>query len=81
METLDTYESEECRLDLVHYGVGPIIQNDLELAKSFNAIVYAFNVDFPSNLKPLISESNVQVKEHNVIYRLIEDFKEEVNNR
>ncbi|ENN78138.1 hypothetical protein YQE_05292, partial [Dendroctonus ponderosae] len=81
LETLDTYESEECRLDLVHYGVGPITQTDLELAKSFNAIVYAFNVDFPNNLKPLISGSDVQVKEHNVIYRLIEDFKEEVNNR
>ncbi|KAH1014701.1 hypothetical protein HUJ05_012543 [Dendroctonus ponderosae] len=80
LETLDTYESEECRLDLVHYGVGPVTQTDLELAKSFNAIVYAFNVDFPNNLKPLISGSDVQVKEHNVIYRLIEDFKEEVNN-
>ncbi|XP_050305468.1 translation initiation factor IF-2, mitochondrial [Anthonomus grandis grandis] len=81
LETLDTYESDECRLDIVHYGVGPITRNDIEMAAAFNAVIYAFNVAVPGALKNVLLEENVTVKPHNVIYKLIEDFKEEINSR
>ncbi|CAH1126569.1 unnamed protein product [Ceutorhynchus assimilis] len=81
LETLDTYESEDVRLDIVNYGVGPATQTDIELAKAFNCVIYAFNVPLPSNIRPLIVENGVTLKEHNVIYKLIEDFKNEINSR
>lgn len=81
LDTLDTYESTECKMDLVHYGVGSVIPTDVELAETFNAIIYAFNVDVPPNLKKSIEESNVVIKHFNVIYKLIDDIKEEINSR
>ncbi|XP_018575575.1 translation initiation factor IF-2, mitochondrial [Anoplophora glabripennis] len=79
LDTLDTYESTECKMDLVHYGVGSIIPTDVELAETFNAIIYAFNVDVPPNLKKTAEELNVVIKHFNVIYKLIDDIKEEIN--
>lgn len=68
-------------MDLVHYGVGSIIPTDIELAETFNAIIYAFNVDLPPSLKNTVEESNVVVKHFNVIYKLIDDIKEEITAR
>lgn len=43
MDVLDTYSAEDkCRLSVVHYGVGPVTDTDLELAKVFNGKVTEF---------------------------------------
>lgn len=81
LEVLDTYESEECPLDIIHYGVGPITPTDVELAKTFNCVIYTFNVPLPNHLQPVVEENQIEVKKHNVIYKLIEDFKEDINKR
>ncbi|KAG4079054.1 hypothetical protein HA402_001709 [Bradysia odoriphaga] len=75
LDVLDTYNrSDICRLGVVHYGVGDVNESDLELAKAFDAIVYAFSVKPPAD-KP----KGVVVKEFNIIYRLIDDLKEQIN--
>ncbi|XP_056641072.1 translation initiation factor IF-2, mitochondrial isoform X1 [Diorhabda sublineata] len=79
LNTLDTYDSDNCKMDLVHYGVGSITETDIELAETFKGVIYAFNVDLPLNLKARASK--VPIKHHNVIYKLIEDIKEELNSR
>lgn len=38
LDTMDTYNSVKCELDLVHYGVGNITETDVELAESFNGV-------------------------------------------
>ncbi|KAJ8976862.1 hypothetical protein NQ317_014257 [Molorchus minor] len=81
LDTLDTYQSNECKMDLVHYGVGSITQTDIELAETFNGIIYAFNVDVPPNLNEVLKNSKVEVRHHNVIYKLIDDVREEINNK
>lgn len=79
LNTLDTYDSESCKMDLVHYGVGSITETDIELAETFKGVIYAFNVDLPLNLKSRAAK--VPIKHHNVIYKLIDDIKEELNSR
>lgn len=40
LDIFDTYpEEKSCHLDVVHYGVGPITETDLELAETFNGNV------------------------------------------
>lgn len=76
LDVLETYhENETVRLDIVHYGVGDVTEGDIELAKMFNAIIYAFSVKAPKVALP----KNVKINEVNIIYRLVDDLKAEIN--
>lgn len=81
LNTLDTYDLPECKMDLVHYGVGIVTETDVELAQTFKAVIYAFNVDCPGHVKELAENLGVQIKYHNIIYKLVDDVKEELNKR
>ncbi|XP_055853511.1 translation initiation factor IF-2, mitochondrial [Episyrphus balteatus] len=77
LDVLETYASNErCRLDVVHYGVGNITEGDIELAKAFNAIIYAFSLSPASK-----DTSEVTVKRFDVIYHLINDLKEVISSK
>ncbi|KAH8295405.1 hypothetical protein KR018_010896, partial [Drosophila ironensis] len=78
LDVLETYNSNDnCRLDIVHYGVGNVTEGDLELAKAFGAIIYAFAVEEP---QPKFAK-DVTVRSYNIIYRLIDDLKEELSSK
>ncbi|GJQ66409.1 hypothetical protein Trydic_g4424 [Trypoxylus dichotomus] len=81
LDTLDTYDAPGCELDLIHYNVGAITESDIELAKTFNSVIYAFNVKCPERPGRLMEEYGLTVKHHNVIYKLVDDIKEEINAR
>lgn len=77
LDVFDSYnEHDKCRLNIVHYGVGDITEGDLELARTFKAIIYAFSVNAPA--KP---PKHVTIREFNIIYRLIDDLKEEISKK
>lgn len=78
LDVLDTYhENDQVRLDIVHYGVGDVSEGDIELAKTFNAIIYAFSVKSPKVQLP----RNVKINQVDIIYRLVDNLKEEINNQ
>ncbi|KAJ2942153.1 hypothetical protein O0L34_g11068 [Tuta absoluta] len=82
LDILETYdEHERVKLDLVHCGVGPVTHNDLEIAEAFNAVIYAFNVDCGTPLAIEAKKKNIPVKHHNIIYKLVDDVKEEISAR
>lgn len=65
LNVLETYDgNEHCRLDVVHIGVGDIIQGDLELALLFKAVVLAFSVNVLDKVK------DVEFRPVNIIYWL-----------
>lgn len=77
LDVFDTYDNTDmCRFSVVHYGVGPITDGDIELAKTFNAVIYGFSIKLPA-ARP----KDVTMREFNIIYRLIEDVIEEINKR
>lgn len=78
LDVLDTYDNNDiCRMNIVHYGVGPVIEGDVEMAKAFNAIIYCFSMKLPPNK----ATSGVEMREFNVIYRLIENIQAEIDRR
>ncbi|XP_063387367.1 translation initiation factor IF-2, mitochondrial [Cydia fagiglandana] len=82
LDILETYdEHDTVRLDLVHFGVGPVTPNDLEIAEAFNAVIYAFNVDCPTPLVVEAKNKNIGLKKHNIIYKLVDDVKDELSAR
>ncbi|KAM4694091.1 translation initiation factor IF-2, mitochondrial isoform 1-T2 [Discoglossus pictus] len=82
LSIIDTYDAEDqCELDLVHFGVGDISENDIELAETFNGYVYGFNVNANKAVQQLAAKKDVQVKLHKIIYHLVEDLKEELSSK
>ncbi|NXU82519.1 IF2M factor, partial [Xiphorhynchus elegans] len=82
LNILDTYDCEdECKLDIVHFGMGAISENDLSLAEAFNGVIYGFSVDANQSVKKLADKKGIKIKLHNIIYKLIDDLKEELNSR
>ncbi|XP_028969003.1 translation initiation factor IF-2, mitochondrial [Galendromus occidentalis] len=80
LDILETYDRhDDCRLDVVHYGVGPVSLSDLELAKTFDGIVYAMHVGILPETKAVAKED--EIKSFKVIYKLVEDIKAEIGNR
>ncbi|XP_072930199.1 translation initiation factor IF-2, mitochondrial [Epargyreus clarus] len=80
LDILETYdEHERVRLELVHFGVGQITPNDLEIAQAFSAVIYAFNVECPAPLAAAARAAAVPVRAHNVIYKLVDDVKAEIS--
>ncbi|XP_059478002.1 translation initiation factor IF-2, mitochondrial [Neocloeon triangulifer] len=82
LDVLETYDEErQCKLSLIHYGVGMITENDIELASAFDGMIYTFNLKTPPRLMDLARQKSVSVKPHNVIYKLVDDIKDEVSSR
>jgi len=81
LDVLDTYHSSSCRLDIIHYGVGSINDTDVSLAETFKGIVYGFNVSILESARKLAKTNSVPFKSFNIIYRLVESIREELNAR
>jgi translation initiation factor IF-2 len=47
----------------------------------FAGLIYAFNVSLPPKVKELAKQRGVTIKNHNVIYKLVDDIKEEITKR
>ncbi|KRX81696.1 Translation initiation factor IF-2, mitochondrial [Trichinella sp. T6] len=87
LDVYRTYNSTKCNFDLVHFGIGDVTENDLEIADTFKAavafaaIIFCFNVSIGQKEKALADSKAIQLRKHNVIYSLIDDFKKELNSR
>ncbi|TRY61778.1 hypothetical protein TCAL_13790 [Tigriopus californicus] len=82
MNCLDLYTNEDVVLDLLDFGVGEVTENDIVLAKQFDGFIFAFNTPpiTPARLK-IALDNDVPVKEHNIIYKLVDDLKQEIGGR
>ncbi|XP_018360625.1 PREDICTED: translation initiation factor IF-2, mitochondrial isoform X2 [Trachymyrmex cornetzi] len=82
LDVFNTYGSDDkCELSVIHYGVGPITETDLQMADIFNAIIYPFNIGVMKNLQQEANEKKISIRPYNVIYKLIDDVKKEINSR
>lgn len=79
LDVLDTYSSDLCQLDVVHYGVGPVSPNDISLAQAFSAVIYTFNIGVLNEVKETLKSSGVRISNHNVIYKLVDAIKSDIN--
>ncbi|XP_051020725.1 translation initiation factor IF-2, mitochondrial [Acomys russatus] len=82
LNLLDSYDaSHECELELVHFGLGDISENDVTFAETFDGIIYGFNVNAGSAIQQSAAQKGVKIKLHKIIYHLIEDLQEELSSR
>lgn len=86
LNLLDSYDKDNkqpVQLDIMHYGVGDINDNDYVLATTFpNTVIYGFNVKL-ANQKILVNakREGVNLKLFNVIYHLVDDLKARISEK
>lgn len=73
--------NKEIRLAIVRSEVGAISDSDVLTAKAAGAIVYGFNVKAAGLSKKLADKEKVSVRLFDVIYRLSEDARQEIEDR
>ncbi|TRZ03171.1 hypothetical protein DNTS_026108 [Danionella cerebrum] len=79
LNILDTYNAEDqCKLDLVHFGVGDISETDINLAESFSGTIYGFNISAHKSIQQLAEKKGVPLRLHKIIYRLFDELKEDL---
>lgn len=68
-------EVEGVNIKIIHTGAGAINESDINLAAASNAIVIGFNVRPDTNAKRAAEEEGVEIRQHNVIYKVIEEIE------
>ncbi|MHB1253998.1 MAG: translation initiation factor IF-2 [Candidatus Humimicrobiaceae bacterium] len=73
-QALKKIETEEVKIDIIHKGVGAIIDSDIVLASASNAIVIGFGVVPTSKAKAMAKVEKVEIRTYEIIYKLIDDL-------
>lgn len=67
---------EGIRVNVVHYAVGGITENDILLASTAQAVIVGFNVKPDPKSKVVAKHYGIDIKLYTVIYDLIDDIKQ-----
>ncbi|XP_062396504.1 translation initiation factor IF-2, mitochondrial [Sardina pilchardus] len=82
LNILESYDAHhQCQMDIVHFGVGDITENDVNMAETFSGTIYGFNVEANKPIQQMAAKKSVPVKLHKIIYKLVDDLKEELSSK
>lgn len=73
--SLEKIDVPGAHLSILHCSSGDISQGDIVLASASHAIVLAFSVRVPASIKELSKTEKVEIREYNIIYKLLEDIE------
>ncbi|KAB8319470.1 translation initiation factor IF-2 [Tolypothrix campylonemoides VB511288] len=65
----------EVQIRLLMATAGEITQTDIDLAAASGAVIVGFNTTYASGARQAADEAGVDVREYNIIYKLIEDIQ------
>jgi translation initiation factor IF-2 len=63
------------QLKVLHAGVGPVNESDINLAAAEKAMVIAFNVKADAKARQAADSQNVEIRRYDVIYAVIDEIK------
>lgn len=67
--------NNEVYANVLRSGVGPVGEFDVEHAATANGKVISFNMPIDPNIMRIAEQEGVQIMDHNIIYKLIDDVK------
>lgn len=77
-QSLAKINSHDVKVDVIRSGVGTITESDIVLANASNAIIIGFNVRPNSKTVSLAKEYGVDIRLHNVIYKIVEELEDAI---
>jgi len=75
-ELIASLPSDEAVIKRIMAAVGPVTSSDLAMAEATGATVYCFNVKHQASIDREALEKNVSLRQHRVIYSMLDDVKE-----
>ncbi|KAK9733836.1 hypothetical protein RND81_04G095800 [Saponaria officinalis] len=76
-DALRSLNSPQVFVNVVHVGVGPVSQSDVDLAQACGACIVGFNVrGLPCSVSQAAGQANIKIILHSVIYHLLKDIGE-----
>ena len=73
--SLEKIDVEGVKVDIVHSAVGAISESDVSLAEASNAIIIGFNVRPTPLARVQAEQDDVEIRQHNIIYKVIEEVE------
>ena len=73
--SIQAIKEPKVQVRVIHPGIGPITQSDLFMAGTGSRLVVGFNVDISPNVKQSSQEQGIEIRLHDVIYKLTEDLQ------
>ncbi|XP_042451135.1 translation initiation factor IF-2-like isoform X1 [Zingiber officinale] len=74
-DALRSLNSPQVFVNVVHVGVGPISQSDIDLAVACGACIVGFNIrNPPSSITLATNKANIKICLHRIIYHLLEEM-------
>ena len=74
-QSLENLNKEEgLVLRIILANTGEVVESDIDLASASNAIVIAFHTAIGDRAKVKADQDNVEIREYDIIYKLIEDM-------
>jgi len=73
--SLQRLGDENLRVRIIHEGTGNITESDVYLAIASEAIIIGFNVQVEPTARSMAEMEGVEIRQYEVIYKLIEDIE------
>lgn len=77
-QSLAKINVEGVKVNVIRSGVGTITESDIVLANASKAIIIGFNVRPTNKILDFAKEYNVDIRLHNVIYKIIEELEQAI---
>ena len=74
--SLKKIKVEDVEIDVIRSGVGAITESDVVLANASNAIIIGFNVRPSGKTMDLAKEYGVDIRLHDIIYKVVEEMED-----
>jgi translation initiation factor IF-2 len=75
VKALQELSTEKVKVNVIHYGVGGITENDVMLASASSAIIIGFHVRPTGSASKVAKEEQVEIRSYNIIYEAVDAVK------
>ncbi len=73
--SLERLSNDQCRVRVIHGGVGGINESDIMLAAASDAIIIGFHVKADPKAEEIAEKEGVDLRFYNIIYEVVEDVR------
>ena len=78
VQSLEELSVEEVNVKVIHASVGSVTESDVQLAVASAGVIIAFNVQTEPGAERLAKQEQVEIREYQIIYSILEDVEKAV---